>query len=468
MAQPCELIINAKGYENQIASVWKTKDFISFEKEKITENIVSDNGKTSIKFDVDDITHGYLKIGDAIATMYFTPNSQYQLTFPLPNKEQKRPFGENKIEILFDTLDLYDINNLIIDFEERVNYFLAEAIPYLGKPEYKTELDSFVMKITKVYKNIKNEYFIDYVTYGIAMLEMFQPITNDIKIDNAFIYKKYLSGKKVKYPHVKYMEFFNRFYADYFKLAFYSKEKEIITAINEKASPFLLKKILLGDDFIRNEQVAELVMLKSILSEYHNIGFYQENFVLMLDSVIRFGAYPENKLIAQNIKNNLTHLAVGYNAPDFRLKDKSDKIVSLSDFKGKYVYLGFWHTLSMSAINDLKLIQNLKKKYGAQIVFININCNTDVAEWKNYLKQNPQLDWINLHYGMMPELKTLYRINAYPVYYLIGKDGKLMQSPAYTPSPAGNAVTIEHAFAEIFRKEGIKPNSQKERGQHNR
>jgi peroxiredoxin len=468
IAQTCELIIQAKGYENHTASVWKTKDFITFEKEKIAETTLNNDGKTSIKLNVNEITHAHLKIGDAIGTIYLSPHTQYQITFPLPDKEQKRPFGESKVEILFDTLDIYDINNLIIDFEERVNFFLAEMIPYIGKPEYKTELDTFVMKISKVYKGIRNEYFINYVTYGIAMLEMFQPINSDVKLENALVYKKYLSDKKIKYGHIKFMEFFNRFYADYFKLALYSKEREVIMAVNEKASAYLFKKIFQSDDFIRSEQVAELVMLKSILSEYHHPGFYQENFITILDSVIRFSPYPENKYIALNIKKNLTHLYIGYEAPMFTLKDPNDKIISLSDFKGKYVYLGFWDTRSSTATNELKLIQGLKNKYGALITFVSINCNENTEDWKNHLKLNPQQNWVHLHYSANPEIKTLYKVNTYPLYYLIGKDGKLMQSPAYRPTPAGNSITIENTFWEIFKKEGIKPNIPKQPKQGNR
>lgn len=49
--------------------------------------------------------------------------------------------------------------------------------------------------------------------------------------------------------------------------------------------------------------------------------------------------------IGMNVKENLQNYSesnIGAQAPDFTLKDYQNKIIKLSDFKGKYVLLDFW------------------------------------------------------------------------------------------------------------------------------
>jgi hypothetical protein len=66
----------------------------------------------------------------------------------------------------------------------------------------------------------------------------------------------------------------------------------------------------------------------------------------------------------------------------------------------------------------------------------------------NYVK-NTGLNWTFLHFGNQPSILEEYDIRAYPTYYLIGPDGKLLLSPAQSPGE-----NFEQYLFEIMRSRG--------------
>jgi thiol-disulfide isomerase/thioredoxin len=58
--------------------------------------------------------------------------------------------------------------------------------------------------------------------------------------------------------------------------------------------------------------------------------------------------------------------AVGPMAPEFTLKDLQDKDVSLSQLKGKVVLVNFWATWCEPCRDEIPLLIEVQKKYGAQ------------------------------------------------------------------------------------------------------
>ena len=51
----------------------------------------------------------------------------------------------------------------------------------------------------------------------------------------------------------------------------------------------------------------------------------------------------------------------------------------------------------------------------------------------NFVLKN-DYNWIFLHFGNQVDILKNYDIRAYPTYFLIGPDGKLIYSPAASPS----------------------------------
>ncbi|MES2809252.1 MAG: redoxin family protein [Bacteroidota bacterium] len=134
---------------------------------------------------------------------------------------------------------------------------------------------------------------------------------------------------------------------------------------------------------------------------------------------------------------NIKRLKPGSPAPAFTLKDENGKMVSLSSFKGKTVYIDFWGVGCGPCIYAIKnYVPELHEKYkDKNIVFINICVDSDEATWKRSMAD------LNLHgvnliaegWTTNPTCKA-YNINAIPHYYLIDKEGKIVENNATGPS----------------------------------
>jgi peroxiredoxin len=126
----------------------------------------------------------------------------------------------------------------------------------------------------------------------------------------------------------------------------------------------------------------------------------------------------------------------GSSAMEFQLKDENGKLVSLSDFKGKAVYLDFWGVSCGPCINDIRnYVPKLHEKYhNKDIVFVNICVDADEAAWKKAMA-NLKLDGVNLiaEGWTSHPVCGAYNINSIPHYVLIDKDGKFKNYNASGP-----------------------------------
>ncbi len=136
---------------------------------------------------------------------------------------------------------------------------------------------------------------------------------------------------------------------------------------------------------------------------------------------------------------NIQTLKPGMPAPNFTLKDENGRTVSLSQFKGKTVYVDFWGVGCNPCINEIvnytpALHQRYKNK---NIAFINICVDTNTPTWKAKLKE------LNMHgtnliaqgWSKHPAVRA-YDAISLPRYYIINNQGKIVNNNAPNPSDA--------------------------------
>lgn len=126
-------------------------------------------------------------------------------------------------------------------------------------------------------------------------------------------------------------------------------------------------------------------------------------------------------------------LKPGNPAPVFTLQDSNGKSVSLSDFKGKAIYLDFWGVGCGPCVYDIKNYSaKLHEKYkNKKVVFLNICVDANKAEWKKSLL-DLNIGGINLiaeGWVKNPVCKT-YHISSIPKYILIDAKGNIVDNNA--------------------------------------
>ncbi len=133
----------------------------------------------------------------------------------------------------------------------------------------------------------------------------------------------------------------------------------------------------------------------------------------------------------------LKRLKRGMPAPEFSFPDRNGKMVSLSDFKGKLVYVDVWNTYCSGCLREFPKLEKLMEKYkGKPIVFIGISYDSDEKLWKKTMKEKG-LHGIQLFAnGWRTQFGKDYLVYANPRFILIDKEGNFINAKA--PKPSGN------------------------------
>jgi thiol-disulfide isomerase/thioredoxin len=147
-----------------------------------------------------------------------------------------------------------------------------------------------------------------------------------------------------------------------------------------------------------------------------------------------------NERYKAEIKENYliwTKLRKGAEAPSFNGIDYTGKKISLSDFKGKYVFIDVWATWCGPCLKEMPAMNSLASEYkgSADIVFIKISIDANKQLWENKIaKEESSILSLWAENGANSDFAKAYAIKDIPRYILIDKQGKIVDSQTLAPS----------------------------------
>ena len=111
-----------------------------------------------------------------------------------------------------------------------------------------------------------------------------------------------------------------------------------------------------------------------------------------------------------------------FEAPDFTLKNIDGKEVSLSDFKGKIVFINFWATWCGPCRHEVPAFVELQEEYGDDLVILGISVDQgDLSVVPTFAKE------YNINYEILyanAEVVAMYGgIRSIPTTYIVDRDG---------------------------------------------
>lgn len=185
--------------------------------------------------------------------------------------------------------------------------------------------------------------------------------------------------------------------------------------------------------------IKDWFITKSIIDGFGHYAFADVEQVYK--QAINTFTSPYLKDTLQKFYTAVKRLKPGNPAPGFSLKNDQGKMVSLSDFKGKVLYIDFWGVGCGPCIYDIeKYIPKLHEHYkNKDVVFLNICVDAKENEWKEALKKY-KLDGVNLiaeGWSNHPVCKA-YNVSGIPHYILIDKNGKISNNNA----PGGSMLNL--------------------------
>lgn len=112
-------------------------------------------------------------------------------------------------------------------------------------------------------------------------------------------------------------------------------------------------------------------------------------------------------------------------APAFTLPNLDGKMVSLSEFKGKWVILDFWGSWCRWCVKGFPELKELTQKYGDKLAIIGIDCRDSQERWREAVAKY-ELTWTNLYNNCEGESNPLlesYAVQGFPTKVIVDPQG---------------------------------------------
>jgi thiol-disulfide isomerase/thioredoxin len=122
----------------------------------------------------------------------------------------------------------------------------------------------------------------------------------------------------------------------------------------------------------------------------------------------------------------------GMPAPEFTVVDLAGKEFSLSQFKGKYVFIDFWATWCGPCKQEIPFLKKLYEDFEKKnIVIMSISIDQDKKAWEKMVTAEG-FKWYQFHDGN--KMSDKFVVRYIPSFILIDKEGKIIDPRAPNPS----------------------------------
>lgn len=199
-------------------------------------------------------------------------------------------------------------------------------------------------------------------------------------------------------------------------------DQEVLDKLNAEARRYREQLIKSGRDWLDQNLSSPLAayMLNPFMSTLFNKN--EKDAYLK-----KFKGDALNNQVAKRLLASADgkHPLMNKMAPNFSFSDAQGKMVSLSDFKGKYVLLDFWASWCSPCRDIIPELKSVYEKYkGKNFTILNVSLDKDKSKWLTALDEE-KMPWTNL----LDDNSTssgLYNIQFVPMSFLLDPDGKII------------------------------------------
>jgi thiol-disulfide isomerase/thioredoxin len=411
------------------------RDFATIDREFITIPI-DQNGAFSKKISLDQGRFLNVKIGKFQFPLYLAPGSDISVTFDADYPDalpviKGKGARENSYMLAYQQ-DIEPENsrsyfiNLISgstpeDFSVAVENSLTEKLSYLNDFQGFSELDkNFVSKLENIYA---------YERYELLMLfpRVWSSSNPEVELEMPEDYFDFLTDEEI----------FNDTAANsmpYFAFA----NEYLAKCVADNEEPTDDSQVSFQNNFLTASQVfsgktRDAMLAKTMLDmiRYGNFDKASEFFTLFLEKITP-GYYKD--FVSAEYETTAA-VTPGKPAPDFTLEDIDGNPVSMSDFRGKVVYLDFWASWCGPCMRQMPAMKELKKRMeGKDVVFLYISIDEDQEAWRNTVARE-EIVGVHLNVaGRHQPVPASYVVRGIPKFYLIGRDGMIIDNVPPRPS----------------------------------
>jgi peroxiredoxin len=452
-----------KGFKGKEITVYTPTDYITQNQNKLGFTSIKSDGEFQFNFDTENTIKISIKIEDKTTWFFVEPGKVYNISLSYDEAFNKGRVYDKQLSLRFNFPAPNELNQQVQKFNEQYDIFFEEnkSLFELRNRKVEPKIKTFGKEMLTKFSNETESFISNYISYSIASILNSLDVSYNMyttgkgsEDTKANLYLKYLNNKKVRYYNSEYMLFFKDFFTGEFKKITLEKaiSIDVSNAVNDAASFSELSMALSKFPFLKDKEFRELFLINGLKEVYNDKYFKQKNIIKILEAIQSNSQFPEQKIIAENVIKRLTIKAIakGQKAPPFTLKNNKEELISLSDFKGKNVYLSFFTTWSIPAQREMKIIESLQKKYKGKITFVSICADNDYQKMATFLKENSTYNWTFLHIANDKHLTEKYEVRTFPTYFLINKEGVLVKAPAGRPGGTAERASEENIEKDFY------------------
>ncbi|POY37374.1 hypothetical protein C3K47_06320 [Solitalea longa] len=132
--------------------------------------------------------------------------------------------------------------------------------------------------------------------------------------------------------------------------------------------------------------------------------------------------------LAMNL-NNYKSAPAGTDMNTYSFHDLTGKQVSISDYKGKIIFIDIWNTGCRPCIAEMPFLRKMEQDMqGEDVVFLSISCDYTTEVWKKFLENRNQTDEHQLIMGKKNPFFEKIGRSGIPRFVVLDKEGKMVNS----------------------------------------
>jgi thiol-disulfide isomerase/thioredoxin len=198
---------------------------------------------------------------------------------------------------------------------------------------------------------------------------------------------------------------------------------------------------------IKNQKIKDYIFYKFFSDHVTYSGI--ENILSITELFDKHCSNNEYRELIETSIAKWEAIATGKPAPNFSYPDINGKTISLSDFKGKYVYIDVWATWCGPCKTESPHFESLKKEYekNSNIVFLSISVDESKEAWEKMVKEKELSDYQLFGGGWASDITKNYLVQSIPRFILIDKQGKIVS--ANTERPSGKIREVLKKLSDL-------------------
>ncbi len=426
--------------------LYEIEDFFTKSESYVQKFQTTEKNRFYFEIEQEEIKRYVIRLNNAYSELYLEPNGSYKIVFPEESVEVIPYFSGREMELLFLELDSTDINYKILGFEAWLDDELADLylLKDIDPSKFIDGILKFKMEVLDAYEHDKSEYFKNHIKYILGKtIDNINYFGGPSELEK---FNFYIRDQEVLYNLPSYIDYLKDFYSGLFPKLNKNSEQRVLMGFNDGNGEFLVLG-LLEDSIIPNEQIAEIVALEMITSEYPKGNIPQNNLIKIAKFIEQNSSYEQNKTIAKNIQKKFYSLTAGDPLPTIYLKDQ--KVLGS---KNKYQYVHFFDPSNPKSLAETSALRALYARYKNNIDFVTIYLESKSSNERFKQRVLKEIEWPIYSLNYYHPIWKMLNVGTFPYYILINKELNIENIPALGPIPNGVYETIDKTFHELLNK----------------